>query len=238
MIYPKHIAFIPDWNRTWAKEQGLPKFVWHTKWFENVINLTKYIFTNTPIKVVTVWWLSTENLKNRPKEELDYLFNIYKNWWDSLENFLKENKINFRRVWSSEWLPEDLVEFLIEKQKNLSFDTDRYAVVAINYWWRDEILRWVNKLLDDFKRVNTKFFEKVDEEIFSKYLDFWDLPPVDLVIRTKWDVARRLSWFMLWWIWYAELYFTKKKFPEFTIEDLNEALKRFDSITKNRNFWK
>jgi len=238
MIYPKHIAFIPDGNRTWAKEKWLPKLVWHTKGFQNVIELTKYIFTNTPIKVVTVWWLSTENLKNRSQDELDYLYQIYKEWWNALDEFLEENKINFKRVWTDKGLPSDLVNFLREKEKKLKFDTDRYSIVAINYWWRDEILRWVNRLLEDIKKLSPKFFEEIDEEIFSKYLDFADIPPVDLVIRTKGDVARRLSWFMLWWIGYAELYFTKKKFPEFDIEELNKALQRFDNISSERNFGK
>jgi len=239
MIWPKHIAIIPDWNRTRAKEKGLPKFVWHTKWFENVIKLTKYIFSETPVKVLTVWGLSTENLKNRTEEELTYLFDIYKKWNKDLEEFLKKNKINFKRVGSEEWLPNDLVKFLRTKEKEIRFeDSDRWSIVAINYWWRDEIIRWVNSLLEDFRRKGPKFFESIDEEILSSYLDFAEVPPVDLVIRTKWKMAQRLSGFMLWWIWYSELYFTDKYFPDFDIEDLKKALKWFNDVYEYRNFWK
>lgn len=239
MIYPKHIAIIPDWNRTWAKERWLPKFVWHTVWFENVINITKYVFSQTPIKVLTVWWLSTENLVNRPQDELDYLFQIYKNWQNKLESFFLENKINFKWVGSEKGLPNGLVKFLREKEEKLRFkDSDRWSVVAINYWWRDEIVRWVNSLIHDIKRLGVKFFDEIDENNLSKYFDFGDLPQVELVIRTKWKMAKRLSWFMLWWIWYAELYFTDKYFPEFWVDDLNKAIKWFNDIYEYRNFWK
>ncbi len=239
MIYPKHIAIIPDGNRTWAKEKWLPKLVWHTKWFENVVNITKYVFSNTPVKVLTVWGLSTENLKNRPQDELDYLFQIYKNWQNDLEDFLRENKINFKWVWSEKGLPKDLVDFFREKEKRLKFeDSDRWSIVAVNYWGRDEIVRGVNALLNDVKKLWPKFFEEIDEDILSKYFDFADIPPVELVIRTKWKMAKRLSWFMLWWIGYAELYFTDKYFPDFWIEDLNKAIQWFNKIYEYRNFWK
>ncbi len=238
MIYPKHVAIIPDWNRTWAKNKWLPKFVGHTEWFNNVVKLTKYIFTQTPIQAVTVWWLSTENLKNRSKKELDYLFDIYKNWWENIDKFLKENKINFKRIWSEKWLPSNLVEFLKEKQKIHKYNSDRYNIVAINYWWRDEIIRGINALLEDYKKFGNKFFDEIDENTFTKYLDLADIPPVDLVIRTKWWVAKRLSGFMLWWIGYAELYFTEKYFPDFDIDELNKALEWFDSIYTERNFGK
>jgi len=240
MIYPRHIAIIPDGNRTWAKMQGLPSFIWHAKGFDRVVELTKYIFTNTPIEALTVWWLSTENLKNRSKEELDYLFDIYKKWWKSLEEFLQENKINFKWVGSEKWLPQDLVDYLRNLENKYKFDVSKpkWCVVAVNYGGRDEIIRWINKLLHDFSRLGPRFYDEIDEELFSKYLDFADLPPIDLVIRTKWKMAKRLSWFMLWWIWYAELYFTDKFFPDFDVDELNKALKRFNEITKHRNFGK
>lgn len=236
MIYPKHIWFIPDWNRTWADKNGFPKFVWHLEWFNVLVEIWKYVFSNTDVKVFSAWWLSTENLKWRSPEELEYLFELYKKIPSDLYDFLNENKINFRWVWKRDWLPNTLVDFLDEKQKTISFWTDRTIVMAINYWWRDEIIRWINKLQenDDFKNWDLK----IDENIFSKYLDFWDLPAIDLLIRTKWSMAKRLSWFMLWWVWYAELYFTEKLCPEFTSEDMDKALEWFNNIYWERNFWK
>ncbi len=238
MHYPQHIAIIPDGNRTWAKRKWLPKFIGHKNWFERVVELTKYVFENTPIKAMTVWGLSTENLKNRSEEELQYLFEIYKNRWNDLDEFLSKNKINFKRIGSPVWLPQDLINFLQEKEKKHSYNTDRYNIVAINYGGRDEILRWINALIQDIKKWGTNFVNEIDEQVFSQYLDLADVPPIELVIRTKWWVARRLSGFMLWWIGYAELYFTEKLLPDFDIEELNRALEWFDSIVNERNFGK
>jgi undecaprenyl diphosphate synthase len=72
----------------------------------------------------------------------------------------------------------------------------------------------------------------------SNYMDLWDIPPVELVIRSKGEVAKRLSGFMTRWIWYSELYFFEKYFPDFTVEELKKSLERFDSVVEHRNFWK
>lgn len=238
MIYPKHIALIPDWNRTWAKENWLPQFIWHLNWFNRWIDIIKYIFSNTPIEVFTWWWLSTENLLNRSKEELEYLFEIYKKITKDLEQFLIDKKINFRWVWKPDWLSQDLIDFLKNSQEKFNFNSNKFVIFAINYWGRDEIIRWIKKYVNAIWDNILQTINELNEDSFSNYLDFWDVPNVDLVIRTKWDVAKRLSWFLLWRIWYAEIYFSKYKCPDLTIEELENALIRFNSISQNRNFWK
>lgn len=233
MIYPSHVAIIPDWNRTWAKEKWFAKYVWHYEWFQRIIDLAKYAYVNTPIKVLSAWWLSTENFYNRENEELNYLYDLYKIVPDSLWKILEENKVNFKWIWKKDWLPDHLVDYLIEKQNYYSYNSDRYLVLAINYWGRDEIVRWVKKIISEWK-----WTELITEELISQYLDLWNLPEVELVIRTKWDLAKRLSWFMLWWIWYAQLYFTNVKCPEFTIDEFNKAISWFNNISWERNYGK
>lgn len=233
MIYPKHIALIPDGNRTRAKEKDFHQMVWHMEWSKRVTEIIKYLFKNTTVEVFTTWWLSTENLQKRTSEELEYLFELYKNFNEGLFEFMSENKINFKRVWSAIWLPKHLLDFLYWKMKDLSFKTNKYVVLAINYWWRDEILRWVNKRLSE-----TWGKKPLDEKTLSNNLDFAWLPPIELVIRTKWELAKRLSGFMLWWIGYAQLYFTATKCPDFKEEQLKQALTRFDKVANKRNFGK
>lgn len=228
--YPKHVAIIPDWNRTWAKERGFPSFVGHLEWFNKAADIWKYIFTQTPIQVYTLWWLSTENLKNRSKEELNYLFELYKKIPTDLFDILKKEKVNFMVAWNPNGLPQHLLNFLEEKKKELTFDTNRYMVLAINYGWQDEILRGIKRLLENN--------ETPTKENLEKYMDFWKLPYVNLVIRTKKKLAQRLSWFMLWRIWYAQLYFTEKYFPDFTVEEFKKALQWYDSTVNTQNYWK
>ena len=230
MNWPKHVAIIPDWNRTWAKENNYPKMVWHVRWFQQAVNITNYVFLSTPIRVLTLWWLSTENLKWRSKEELDYLFDIFMQVPKQLKQLFEKEKIKFKAVWNLSWLPKRLQKFLEEqKKKTEKHKTDRYFVMCLNYWWQDEIIRWINKFLKE----NDKKSLTVEE--FGKYLDFGQLPVVDLVIRTKWNMAKRLSGFMLWWIWYAQLYFTDLKFPDFNIEEFKNALNWYDKVIKYQN---
>jgi len=231
MNYPKHVAIIPDGNRTWAKAKWFEQFVWHLEWFNRTKEIATYIFEKTPIKVFTVWWLSTENLKNRSKKELEYLFELYKMIPKELFDTMKKNRVSFHTAWNMEQLPNHLTDFLKNKEKELTFtDTDKHLFLAINYWWQDEILRWIKKLF------NNNY--KITKENFEKCLDFWWFPKVELVIRTKQKLAKRLSWFMLWWIWYAQLYFTDLHCPDFTVNEFQKALIWYDKTVKTQNYWK
>ncbi len=232
MNYPHHLAIIADGNRTRAQSQSLPAMDGHFAGAKNTIDMLKYIFSNTPVEVVTGRFLSTENLKNRSTEELQFIFGIYKQIGNDLDEFMKEHKINFRWVWNPAWIPEDFLEFLDVKQQTFTFpESKKTTVFALNYWWRDEIIRGVKSLTSDQ-------IENLTEENFGNILDFWSLPPLDMVIRTKGDTAHRTSWFMARWIGYAELYFAKEYYPAFTTDHLDEALRRYDSIAPERNFGK
>ena len=232
MNYPRHVAIIADGNRTRAKEQWLPSMDWHFAWAKKTIELFEYIFEHTPINVVTWWFLSTENLKWRSPEEVAFIFYILQILGNDMDEFMKKYHINFRWIWNSAGLPENTIQFLQNKEKNFSFpDSPKTIVFAINYGWRDEIIRWIKNIPKD--KIDT-----LNEDDFGQYLDLWNIEPVELVIRTKWDKAHRTSWFMARWIWYAELYFAKDYYPGLTTEKLEESFRRFDSIAEDRNYGK
>ena len=231
MQYPKHVALIPDWNRTWAKERWKLPMEWHLEWFHRCEELATYIFENTDIDVFTVWWLSTENLKNRTQTELDYLFGLYKKTTESLYELFRKFRINFRVAGDITKLPENLVNFLREKMEEFRYsDSKKTFVMAVNYWWQDEILRAMKMLSDSW--------DEVSQENLERYMDFWWLPTVDLVIRTKQKLAKRLSGFMLWWIWYAQLYFTDLYCPELTVDEFKKAISWWRDSLSTQNFWK
>lgn len=233
MIYPKHVAIIPDWNRTRAKENNvtIPEAYWisYQKW----VDLLEHTFTNTDVKVFTLWWLSTENTAKRPQEEYDFLMNMYKQIDSKLDEILEKNQINFMWIWNPAWVTEWFKNYLNEKKTRFSYPTDKRFVFWVNYGWRDEIMRWIQKLAADWKDLT-----KITEEDITKSLDLWHIPPIELVIRTKWDQAQRTSGFMSWWIGYAELYFTAKRCPELSILTYKEALTWFDQMAEKRNFGK
>ena len=102
--------------------------------------------------------------------------------------------------------------------------------MAVNYGWQDEILRAMKKLNNSWEEVN--------KENLEKYMDFGWLPTVDLVIRTKQKLAKRLSWFMLRRIGYAQLYFTNLYCPQFTVDDFEEAIEWRNTSLESQNFGK
>lgn len=232
-IYPQHVAIIPDGNRTRAKLFGKLSHFGHHAGFKNAIDLANYVFEHTPIKAFTLWWLSTENLKERGKEELQFLFSLFKMVADDLRTVLIKHRVSFKRVWDVTGLPQDLVDYLNAKQQELTFEWDKHVLLCINYGGRNEIIRGIKK-----RATTDGNIDDLDEQTFGKYLDFDDIPAVDLVIRTKGELASRISGFMLWRIGYAELFFSKLHFPAFGIEALKEALQRFHDRSNARNFGK
>lgn len=232
-IYPQHIGIIPDGNRTWATAQGKPGKYGHYQAYKLTLKLIDFVFDKTPIKAFTFRWLSTENLKKRTQEELDYLYDFALHLKKDLKKIMEKHHINFKRVGNPLWLPEKVVKQFNELQEIYSFSTEKTFIIAINYWGRDEIIRGIKSRAQTDGDVNT-----LTEETFGNFLDFKDIPAVDLVIRTKTELASRLSWFMLRWIGYAELYFSELHFPDFTPQQLSRALHWFHERSQARNFGK
>lgn len=226
MKIPKHLWIIMDWNRRWAKSIWKSTLYWHTQWALNIKEVTlstKELW----IKYLTLWCLSTENIKNRSKLELEWLYQIFNKLNDYID-LLNEHNIKLEVIGNLDLLPQKTKQILnnieLETKSNDSFT----LILAIWYWWRDEIIRWIKKLSDSWIDLNS-----IDEETFNDYLDSWKNPNPDLIIRTWWD--QRLSWFLLYSSAYSEYYFTEKKWPEFWEQDLNDAIDFFN-WTK-RNFW-
>lgn len=180
MEYPKHVAIIPDGNRTRAKINGKTVPEAYMISYERALELIVYTFTKTEVKIFTLRGLSTENAKKRPKEEFDFLMNMYKIVEEDLDEFMKEHKINFKVIGDLEGITDDFRDYLTAKQRRNTYDSDRCFIFAINYGGRDEIVRGIKKLA-----ATGKDLSKITEEEISASLDLGDIPPIELVIRTK-----------------------------------------------------
>ena len=214
-----------DGNGRWAKERGLNRSKGHEAGYKTLKTTAKYIL-DSGVKVLSVFAFSTENF-NRPKEEVDFLMNLF------IKGFKKDsaffNKENIKVVFSGrkEPLKKDVIEameYLSESTKN---NTKGILNICLNYGGRSEIVDAVNHIIKD----NLK---EVDEEVINNYL-YNKLPDIDLLIRTSGEV--RISNFMLWQLSYAELYFPKCYFPDFNQEEFDKALleytkrdRRFGSV--------
>lgn len=217
---PKHIAIIPDGNRRWAKEKGLPTFEGHKKGFNQAIEIGKKA-RELGIKVLTLWAFSSENWK-RTKEEISYLMDLYYQMIEiNIQDALKE-KIKIIHLGRKDRISNKLrLKIMEAEEKTKNFDK-YYLAIALDYGGRDEIIRTINKI--NQSKTSIKNFS---EEKINQFLDTKDLPypSPDLVIRTSGEI--RTSGFMIWQAAYSEWIFYPKYFPDFTPFDLEKCIEEY-----------
>lgn len=219
---PNHVAIIPDGNRRWAKERGLPTFEGHRKGFQALINIGKKA-RELGIKILTVWAFSTENWK-RSSEEVSYLMNLYEMM---LEKYLKEalkEKIRIIHLGRKDRINKTLKNKIINIEEKTKNFTRYYLCIGLDYGGRDEIVRAIKKS------------SNLSEDNFNQFLDTKDLPypNPDLIIRTGGE--QRLSGFLLWQSQYSELIFVDKYLPDYSIDDFENNIIEFSK--RQRKFGK
>lgn len=219
---PQHIAFIIDGNGRWAKRRGLPRSMGHKSGMIRMKKTVTHAF-DLGIHCVSVYCFSTENW-NRPKEEVDYLFDLFRQYFEKEFEELFARGVRLQVMGDLSKIPLDVQQSLraaIERTK----DNDKYVLnLAINYGGRNEIVRACNMAIDKGNHVDIPAFEKL---LYTK-----DLPPLDLIIRSSGEL--RLSNFMLWQAAYAEFYFSNIMWPDFDDKQLDKAL--IDFQHRNRRF--
>ena len=218
---PKHIAIIMDGNGRWAKKRLMPRSYGHKQGLERMVGLIERAI-DLGVSFVTVYALSTENF-NRPKEELQGLFNLIRNHFDEYMTRLCARGFRLRILGDLSLFPIDVQEILrASAEKTNIYPEGRGINIALGYGARAEIVRAVNLALEKGERVT--------EESFSSFLYTQGQPDPDLLIRTGKEV--RLSNFLLWQVAYAEMYFSDKMFPEFSDGDLEDAIVWFSERTR------
>lgn len=209
---PRHIAIIMDGNGRWAKKRLMPRSYGHKCGMDRMTGLLERAF-DLGVDYVTVYALSTENLK-RPRKELEGLFNLIRNHFKDYLRRVCARGVRLRIIGDISLLPEDVQEILRESEAETAHYEGKGINMALCYGARDEIVRAVNKAVE--------LGEKVSEESFSRLLYTGGLPDPDLIIRTGKEI--RLSNFLMYQAAYSELYFSDKMFPEFSDKDLEKAI--------------
>lgn len=232
---PTHLAIIMDGNGRWATKRKLPRIAGHKEGAKALESIVEYAFS-LHIPIVSVFAFSTENWK-RPQEEIDGIFNLLREFINSFNSKSEEeqNKEIFRNnvkvniLGDISKLPQDLIQSIQDGCERTQNCDGGILNIALNYGGRADIVHACNKLLAEKHTITT-------ESEFEKMLYTGDLPAVDFAIRTGGDI--RISNFMLYQMAYAELYFTKTFWPDFTPKQLDKALidyqkrkRKFGSIT-------
>lgn len=224
MNVPNHVAIILDGNGRWAKSKGMPRNYGHAQGSKNVEIICEEAY-KMGIQYLTVYAFSTENW-NRPKEEVDALMKLLRNYMKNCLKTAEKNRMCVRVIGDKSGLDEDIRNRIDELEKATANNDGLHFQIALNYGSRDEIIRAVKKIMLDTKNgvINP---QDMTEELFSTYLDTKDIPEPDLMIRTSGE--ERISNFLLWQLAYTEFYFTDVPWPAFSKEELEKAIAAYNA---------
>ncbi|MCW6160048.1 MAG: polyprenyl diphosphate synthase [Candidatus Micrarchaeales archaeon] len=229
---PRHIALIPDGNRRWSRlnrlrllqgySMGINKFIEFATWAKEY-----------GVKTISVWALSTENLKNRTSTEMKVLFGLYMKAAKDpkILKRLVQNRARLRIIGDRSHLPIKLRGALADIERKTRNYKDLTINLLLNYGGREDIVHSMQQIASDVKRNRNV---KVDEEYIKEHLRTSSLPDVDLVVRTSGEM--RLSGLLPWQAAYSELYFAKKYWPDFDKDDFRKAISTFSR--RQRRFGK
>jgi len=213
---PQHVGIIMDGNGRWAKKRGLPRFFGHRAGVNTVKKIVETA-AKIGIKCLSLYAFSTENWR-RPKNEIQILFNLLQQFIKKEEKNLIKNNIKLFISGDISKIDKKTAEALQNLISKLKNNTGLIVNLCLNYGGRQEIVSAVNKII-------SSGIKSVDEKKFEEFLYTKDLPELDLLIRTSGEL--RISNFMLWQVAYAELYFTKTLWPDFTPKEFVLAIKEF-----------
>ena len=215
-----HVAIIMDGNGRWGLKYKSSRNEGHKAGLVTVEKIIKESI-NQKINFLTLYAFSTENW-NRPRKEINYLFNLLENFLlNKIDDLHKQNiKLNIIGVKN---FSKKLNKLLSSSEKKTSKNTTLQINLALNYGSKFEILNALKKL--------NKNNDKTNEKKFKEHLQTKNIPDPELLIRT--GNTKRLSNFLLWQLAYSEIFFEKKLWPEFNEKDYIKIIKQFKKIKRN-----
>jgi len=214
---PRHLAIIMDGNGRWAKSRLLPRTYGHSQGVKTLERVLDTAFS-VGVKIFSAYAFSTENW-SRPKDEVDKLFSILRDYLDGYGDKITGRKIKLNIMGDISALPADLQTAISKALKKTAKNEDGIFNIGLNYGARAEILKAVNDLLKSGAKT-------ASAAEFERALYTLGFPDPDLIIRTAGE--KRLSNFMLYQAAYSELYFTDVYWPDFDEAELNKALAEYD----------
>lgn len=226
-MLPRHIAFLPDGNRRWAKKHGVSRYAGHHRGLAIVLPRVIKASFKRGIHTVTVQPFSTENW-SRPRAEISELMEIYSLMLDSLSTIASEHKARVVHLGKRDKLPIQLLAKLDSLSESSRHNQRHVINVALDYSGNDDILRAVKEMLNgDAASAGKLIGNGLNEWLDTKGQLY---PNPDLIIRTA---EKRLSGFMTYQAAYAELYFSAVLWPDFTTNCLEAALLDFSERIRN-----
>jgi undecaprenyl diphosphate synthase len=217
-----------DGNGRWAQERGMPRTMGHKNALKTLKELCIHM-ADVGVRYASLYAFSTENFK-REQSEVDYLMELFMISFQKEYAFLKEKHVRVVFSGRREPLPQkvlDAMDKIVEETK----DNQKLVLnICINYGSHAEIVDCMKETSEKVRNGEIGL-EDITEDYIQHHL-YQDLPPLDFVIRTSGEL--RLSNFMMYQASYAEFYFPKVYFPDFTVEEFDKAILEYNH--RNRRF--
>ena len=211
-----HVACIMDGNGRWARKRGLPRTAGHTAGEENLAAVVR-IAVRSGVDHLTVFGFSTENWV-RPRQEVRHILGLHKKLFGRIAEL---NQLGVRVRWigrpfddPTARTPRYVQRAIIKAIRDTANNSGMTLTVAFDYGSRAEIAHAAETL----RRAGTM----IDAESLGSAMYMPDLPPVDVLVRTSGET--RVSNFLLWQSAGAPISFSTSAWPDFSEDDLKEAI--------------
>ena len=224
---PRHIAIIMDGNRRWAKAQGKPASFGHKAGAKTLEKIVRYA-NKIGLEYITVYAFSTENWK-RTEEEVKALMTLLQSYLDDYSKRADTENIRVKILGDISALAPGMQKSIYNCMERTKDNTGVTFNIALNYGGRDELVKAVKNIAQEVKEGKIDI-QDISEEMVSNNLYTKSQPDPDLLIRTSGEL--RLSNFLPWQLVYSEFLFIDKNWPDFTEEDLDNAIVEYEKRTR------
>jgi len=223
LIIPKHIGFIVDGNRRWAKKHGLPTYEGHLAGYNTVQEIVTATF-EAGVEYVTCYIFSTENWK-RSEDEVGKLMGLILRLLTSDLPIFEKNNIRLRVIGSRDKVSDKILAAIDNAESVTANNNAGTLAICFNYGGQLEIVDAVKKIVQSGVPADDVNIDLIAQNIYAP-----EIPPIDIVVRTSGE--QRLSNFMLWRAAYSEMLFIPKMWPDMTSEDVTEIINEFSNRSR------
>jgi len=215
---PRHVGYIIDGNRRWARKHGLPTYEGHLAGY-NAVKEVAFATLEAGVQYMSVYVFSSENW-SRSQEEIKGLMSLVLRLFTTDAKYFDENNIRLKVLGMREGLDDKIIKSIAKLEARTKSNTAGTLAICLNYGGQQEIVDAVKHIVSSGIKA-----EDVTNDVIAENLYGAEIPPMDVIVRTSGE--KRLSNFMLWRAAYSEFIFLKKMWPDMTKEDVTAIIKEY-----------
>ena len=221
---PHHLAIIMDGNRRWSRQRGIAVLRGHQQGSNTLKTIARHAH-DRGIRWLSAFAFSSENW-SRPRPEVDGLMGLLRGFLENDISELNDENVKLRVIGNRSRLSSRLGKLIDWAEQETSGNSGLNLTLALDFGGHQDIAAAARSLATEAAN-GLLDASRIDEDMLKSRMAASPLPEIDMLIRTGGE--QRLSNFMLWDLSYAELYFSQTLWPDFTTDDLDEAIRDFAS---------